>query len=107
VYDSATVVAVDLGGSKIVAHSWTLTDYRGQGTRANSGRRWSEAVIQRVIDAADRVIGRNRSATDNLCAISIGAAGPVDMRNGIVSTPRISRLVHGAVARYPPWPLWH
>ena len=82
------VVAIDLGGTKIIAAlaavDGRIIDRERTPTLADHG---PEVVIQRIIDAADRVLERNSFRATDVGGICVGAAGPVDMLNGIVSTP--------------------
>jgi glucokinase len=82
------VVAVDLGGTKIVAAlidaGGTIVDRERVETMANQG---PEAVIDRMLGAIDVVLDRNRVATHGIGGICVGAPGPVDMARGILSTP--------------------
>lgn len=81
------VIAVDLGGTKIaaalIAPGGEILDRERAPTIASEG---PEAVIQRIFDTIDLILGRSRMSGSQIEGICVAAAGPVDMQHGILST---------------------
>jgi glucokinase len=82
------VVAIDLGGTKIIAAlvsvNGEIVDRERILTLANEG---PETIIERMLGAVDRLLERQGIQVGDLKGICVAAAGPVDMKKGIVSTP--------------------
>jgi glucokinase len=78
-------LAVDLGGTKILAalilnRQVSYRDYSP--TKADEG---PQAVIERIYEAIDRVLGQAGLDVTQLQSISIASAGAIDSKNGIVT----------------------
>ncbi len=81
-------IGIDLGGTKI---STALVDAAGRiigrdycQTQAAEGRR---AVVERMVDAARRVMDEADLAPAQVTAVGVGSPGPIDSRTGVVTTP--------------------
>lgn len=81
-----TVLALDLGGTKILA---ALISDKGEmlareytPTMASGG---PESVINRLFSAIDHLLSLKNMNPSQLSAISIAAAGPIDMEKGVVT----------------------
>ena len=81
-------IGIDLGGTKIstallndteeiIAHDYRLT-------HAADGQ---EAVIERMLDSARRVMHQAEVTASQIAAIGIGAPGPLDIQAGVVVAP--------------------
>jgi glucokinase len=93
--DKKWIIGIDLGGTKI---GTGLVDLDGQVhvrdyqlTQAMQGR---DAVIERLIAAAHRVMDKGNVETDDIHSIGIGAPGPLDIPRGMLTDP-------------PNLPTWH
>lgn len=81
-------IGIDLGGTKIGAGLIDIqghvlaSDYRK--THAKSGR---DAVIARIVEAAHAVMEQASIDADGVSGIGIGAPGPLDIPNGILTEP--------------------
>jgi len=80
------VLAVDVGGTKIIT---AIVSNQGQIvakeyclTLANEG---AQSVINRIISAIDRMLGTKSISPSQLDSIGIGAAGVVDIDQGVVT----------------------
>ena len=82
------VIAIDLGGTKIItaliSESGVILDRDRILTQASEG---PEAVIERMLGTIDRLLERRNMKAGDLKGICVAAASPVDMKKGIVSTP--------------------
>ena len=80
------VLAVDLGGTKIIAalisSKGEMVDRDYSLTLANEG---PEPVIGRIFSAVDRLCSRSKISPFQLSAVSIAAAGVIDMKKGIIT----------------------
>ena len=79
------VVAIDLGGSKMLATAYCGTDAKGSAKRSTdptAGADGLAADLVQTTEAALQDAGVNRSAP---VAIGIGAAGPLDVKRGTLS----------------------
>jgi glucokinase len=81
-------IGIDLGGTKI---GTALVDAEGQilardfrKTQAAGGL---QAVVNRMVDAAYRVMGQAGVAPSQITAIGVGAPGPIDAKAGLVTSP--------------------
>ncbi len=79
------VVAIDLGGTKILAalvdnRRVVIRDYSATG--AGAGPR---AVVKRIYGAVDRVLSQAKINIAQMHSISIAAAGAIDSKNGVVT----------------------
>jgi glucokinase len=81
-------IGIDLGGTKI---STALVDATGKiiardyrETRAVEGQK---AVVERMVDAAHRVMGEAGIAPAQVIAVGVCAPGPIDSRTGVVTAP--------------------
>ena len=81
------VVAIDLGGTKILAalvsvkNKVVAREY--QPTLADGGQR---AVIDRIFETIDRLLGKSGIKASRLEAIGIAAAGAIDSAKGLVTS---------------------
>lgn len=82
------IVAVDLGGTKILA---SVVDEQGrlvseakQKTRSEKG---PDGVIRRIAQTAELAVKAAKLKWADVCAVGIGAPGPVDPEKGIVYHP--------------------
>lgn len=81
------VVAIDLGGTKILAalvsaeNKVAAREY--QPTLAGGGQR---AVIDRIFETIDRLLGKSGIKASQLEAIGIAAAGAIDSAKGLVTS---------------------
>jgi glucokinase len=82
------VVAVDLGGTKIeaamITRSGQLLDQERVPTQANEGK---AHVIEQLFGAIDRLVERSGIEVTDTAGVCVAAAGPVDMKRGIISDP--------------------
>ncbi|MFC1989105.1 ROK family protein [Chloroflexota bacterium] len=80
------VLAVDLGGTKIIAalisSNGEMVDRDYSLTLADEG---PDSVIGRIFSAVDRLCSRSNMSPSQLTAISIAAAGVIDMEKGIIT----------------------
>jgi glucokinase len=80
------VLAVDLGGTKmiiaLVSRNGWIIERHYWNTVAVEGPR---AVIERVFEGIDYLLGENGLAPQQLSAVSIAAAAIIDMREGIIT----------------------
>ncbi len=80
------VLTADIGGTKmvtaLVSPDGMIIDRYRQPTNAADG---PEPVIQRFFTGIDLILDRNGIQPQQLCAMSIGVAGIVDIRNGTVN----------------------
>ena len=81
-------IGIDLGGTKI---GTALVDAEGQilardfrKTQATGG---VQAVVDRMVDAAYRVMAQEGIAPSQITAIGVGAPGPIDAEAGLVTSP--------------------
>lgn len=81
-------IGIDLGGTKIhtalvdAAGKIVARDYRE--TQAAGGQK---VVIERMVDAARRVMGEAGLAPAQVTAVGVGSPGPIDSRTGVVTAP--------------------
>jgi predicted NBD/HSP70 family sugar kinase len=81
-------IGIDLGATKIstalvdAAGKIIARDYRE--TRAAKGQK---AVVERMVDAAYRVMGEAGLAPSQVTAVGVGSPGPIDSRAGVVTAP--------------------
>ena len=81
-------IGIDLGGTKIdtalvdAVGKIIARDYRE--TRAAEGQ---EVVIERMVDAAHRVMGEAGIASSQVTAVGVCSPGPIDVRTGVVTAP--------------------
>ena len=98
--DSALVLAVDIGGTKVEA---ALVDGDG-GVRAGSTRRGPtgpDASFDDLVAVIVRVAGESVSTAPDgavIIGVGIGSAGPIDLGNGTISPNNLPRL-HGFAVR--------
>jgi glucokinase len=82
------ILGIDLGGTKIgsgVVDQVGIVQYGDvQPTHAGDG---PEAVIERIIAGAERVLDRAGLAYEDLDSIGIGAPGPLDIPQGLLIQP--------------------
>ncbi len=82
------VIAIDLGGTKIVtalvSTSGEIIDKERIPTLALEG---PEAVTERMLGTVDHLLERRNMKAGDLQGICVAAASPVDMKKGMVSTP--------------------
>jgi len=80
------VMAVDLGGTKILAALFQtgdrVIDRKLESTRADEG---VESVIRRFFHIVDGLLAKNGIAPEELGSISIAAAGGIDSRRGVIT----------------------
>ncbi|MBC8264247.1 MAG: ROK family protein, partial [Anaerolineales bacterium] len=81
-------IGIDLGGTKI---GTALVDAEGKilardfrKTQATGG---VQAVVNRMVDAAYRVMAQEGIAPSQITAIGVGAPGPIDAKAGLVTAP--------------------
>ena len=83
-----TVIGIDLGGTKIstalVGNDGEIIAHDYQQTRAAEGQ---EAVIERMSDAARRVMAQAGMDRSQVAAVGVGAPGPLDIEAGVVVAP--------------------
>jgi glucokinase len=81
------VLAIDLGGTKImtaiISHQGQIMAKDFSPTLAGEG---SEAVIARLLSAIDHLLNLKNIAPSKLHAISIAAAGAIDLERGLVTS---------------------
>ncbi|MBU0493672.1 MAG: ROK family protein [Chloroflexi bacterium] len=81
-------VGIDLGGTKI---NTVLVDPSGrilnQDYRETQAREGPDAVIERMLDAAFRVMAGANVLSTQVRAVGVGAPGPIDIRVGMVGSP--------------------
>ncbi|HID64644.1 MAG TPA: ROK family protein [Anaerolineae bacterium] len=81
-------IGIDLGGTKIstalvdAAGKIMARDYRQ--TRAAEGQK---AIVERMVDAAYRVMGEAGLVPAQIAAVGVGSPGPIDSRTGVVTAP--------------------
>ena len=84
--EQRTVVAIDIGGTKIASALVTLGGDRPQVVSARSvptdAARGGEAVLRTVIDQVRDVIARTGAAP---CGVGISSAGTVDVETGDIT----------------------
>lgn len=80
------VLAVDLGGTKIIiaviSHQGEIIARQNYNTLADEG---PQAVINRIFSGIEEVLGQNNLKPSQLSAISIAAAGIIDIKNGVIT----------------------
>ncbi|MDD5038851.1 MAG: ROK family protein, partial [Dehalococcoidales bacterium] len=80
------VLAIDVGGTKIIAA--LITDKGAvlareyYPTRADEGL---EAVISRILSSVEHILSQKNMSPTQVSSISIAAAGPIDMKKGVVT----------------------
>jgi glucokinase len=81
-------IGIDLGGTKI---GTALVDAEGKilarDLRKTQAAEGLQAVVDRMVDAASRVMIQAGVATSQVTAIGIGAPGPIDVKAGLVTSP--------------------
>jgi glucokinase len=81
-------IGIDLGGTKI---GTALVDAKGKilarDLRKTQAAEGLQAVVDRMVDAASRVMIQAGVATSQVTAIGIGAPGPIDVKAGLVTSP--------------------
>jgi glucokinase len=82
------IIGIDLGGTKI---STALADSAGKiiahDYRQTHAAEGLDAVIERMLDAARRVMAQGEVESTEITAVGIGAPGPVDVEAGILVAP--------------------
>jgi len=82
------VIGIDLGGTKIstalIDSAGTIITHDYRETRATEGQK---AVIERMLDAARRVMAQAGVNQAQVAAAGIGAPGPLDVEAGVVVAP--------------------
>ncbi|HEY66676.1 MAG: ROK family protein [Chloroflexi bacterium] len=82
------VIGIDLGGTKI---STALIDSVGRimarDYRETQAAEGQEAVIERMLDSARRVIAQAEVTQAQVAAVGIGAPGPLDIEAGVLVAP--------------------
>ena len=82
------VIGIDLGGTKIstalVGNDGEIIAHDYQQTRAAEGQ---SAVIERMLDAARRVMAQAGMDRSQVAAVGVGAPGPLDIEAGVVVAP--------------------
>ncbi len=82
------VIAVDLGGTKIVAalvsRQGLVVDVKKTDTLAGEG---FQPVANRLFSSIDTLLRSNSLSPGDLSGISVAVASPIDMANGLVTTP--------------------
>ncbi|MBU0705355.1 MAG: ROK family protein [Chloroflexi bacterium] len=82
------VIGIDLGGTKIstalVGNDGEIIAHDYQHTRAAEGQ---SAVIERMLDAARRVMAQAGVDRSQVAAVGVGAPGPLDIEAGVVVAP--------------------
>jgi glucokinase len=82
------VIAVDLGGTKIeaalITSSGKILGRERTATEANKGK---EHVLKQLFGSIDNLLEHSRTKITETAGICIGAPGPVDMNQGILSNP--------------------
>ncbi len=80
------VLAIDLGGTKIInaiiSHNGEIIAKHDYPTLAAEG---PQSIINRMISGIDQLLRQSVLSLAKLCAISIAAAGIIDIRNGIIT----------------------
>lgn len=81
-------IGIDLGGTKI---GTALVDAEGKilarDLRKTQAAEGLQAVVDRMVDAASRVMIQVGFATPQVTAIGVGAPGPIDAKAGSVTSP--------------------
>lgn len=81
-------LGIDLGGTKI---STALMDREGdilaQDYRPTLAKGGQEAVLQRILDATQAVMSQADATADQVIAIGVGAPGPMEAKEGILTAP--------------------
>ncbi len=82
------VIGIDLGGTKIgtglVAGDGEIIAYDYRSTQAHGG---SEAVVQRMLNAARSVVEQAGVTPSQVAAVGVGAPGPLNIEAGVVIAP--------------------
>jgi glucokinase len=82
------VIAVDIGGTKIVAalvsRQGHVVDVKKTDTLAWEG---FQPVANRLFSSIDTILRSNGLSPGDLSGISVAVASPIDMANGLVTTP--------------------
>jgi glucokinase len=86
------VLAVDLGGTKIIiaimSHQGEIIARQSYNTLADEG---PQAVMNRIFSSIEEVLSQNNLSLSQLSAISIAAAGIIDIKNGVITeAPNLS-----------------
>jgi glucokinase len=85
--DSELTLGIDLGGSKILT---AVVDTRGEMLSSDESTTPATeergALIQSILDSADRVLKQANVAMSRICAIGVGAAGISNPEAGILFT---------------------
>lgn len=86
--DDNLVLAIDLGGTKIVT---ALVDRKGRiisrDRRETEARKGLSAVVGRMIDAVSKVTKGDGATVGEITVVGIAAPGPIDVESGLVTTP--------------------
>ena len=81
-------IGIDLGGTKIAT---ALVDAEGKirarDLRKTQAAEGQPAVVERMVDAASRVIAQAGVALPQIMAVGVGAPGPINTKAGLVTTP--------------------
>jgi glucokinase len=84
----ASIIAVDIGGSKILATAFTEDGHvLARDIVPTLAKEGVNRVISRVSSAIDKLLEQNITEIDRLGGIGIACAGGVDSERGIVVTP--------------------
>jgi len=84
---TSLVLAVDLGGTKLRSALATgngrIIDVTNMATEADRG---PEYIINNLVRSLENLIDKNHKSKDDISAVCIAVAGPVDVRHGIVTS---------------------
>lgn len=81
-------IGIDIGGTKIA-----VAAVDGQGTIRASVELATEAelgfdrAVDRMVEAADRVLAEAGWARSDLCGVGVGCAGPLSAERGVINNP--------------------
>lgn len=83
--DPKRILAIDLGGTKILAALFVDGHLAGEERMPSLAGESVEATIGQMSLAIERVLQAERLALEQLDAISIAAAGPIDSTRGVIT----------------------